>query len=136
MIEFTVIGRPVPAGSKTKNARGNIYDSTGKRGKDWRRLVQAAAQSHMSQFALQPIDGPVFVEMCFNRKRPKGGTKLAYPTMAPDVLKLARAVEDALTGICYTDDALIVDERIRKLWGDEWGVLVNIEPYAGLEERW
>ena len=47
--------------------------------------------------------------------------------MAPDVLKLARAVEDALSGVCYSDDALIVEEALRKVWADEWGVLVTIE---------
>jgi len=33
------------------------------------------------------------------------------------VLKLARAVEDALTGVIWADDAQIVDEVIRKRYG-------------------
>ena len=35
----------------------------------------------------------------------------------PDVLKLARGVEDALTGIVWRDDAQIVNESLNKVVG-------------------
>lgn len=38
----------------------------------------------------------------------------AAPGNRPDVLKLARAAEDALTGVLYHDDSLIVTELISK----------------------
>jgi Holliday junction resolvase RusA-like endonuclease len=47
----------------------------------------------------------------------------AYPEVKPDTLKLARAVEDGLSGIVYQDDSLIVDEFISKRYCDRW------EPY-------
>jgi Holliday junction resolvase RusA-like endonuclease len=42
------------------------------------------------------------------------GRRQPWPTTRPDLLKLARAIEDALTGVVYRDDALIVQERLVK----------------------
>jgi Holliday junction resolvase RusA-like endonuclease len=36
----------------------------------------------------------------------------------PDVLKLARAAEDALTGIVWRDDSQIVHETLAKVYGE------------------
>lgn len=49
----------------------------------------------------------------------------------PDALKLARAVEDALTGVVWRDDSQIVDERLLKVYGGPEGVYVRI--YAACE---
>jgi Holliday junction resolvase RusA-like endonuclease len=46
--------------------------------------------------------------------------------VAPDTLKLARAVEDALSGIVWVNDSRIVDERIRKRWGDRSAVRIKV----------
>jgi Holliday junction resolvase RusA-like endonuclease len=130
LIEFVVIGRPVPAGSKIRGRHGGIHDSSGHRGEHWRALVKATAVSYMSQYGLEPFTGPVRVEMVFQRQRPAKLSNPAhewFPTMAPDVLKLARACEDSLTGVCYVDDALIVEERLRKVWASDWGVMITVE---------
>jgi Holliday junction resolvase RusA-like endonuclease len=52
----------------------------------------------------------------------------------PDVLKLARAVEDALTGILYRDDAQIVTEVLRKRYGDPPRVEIRLSPVATLDQ--
>jgi hypothetical protein len=44
----------------------------------------------------------------------------AAPGKRPDALKLARAVEDAMTGIVYVDDSLIVTEVIAKRYCSRW----------------
>lgn len=44
------------------------------------------------------------------------------PVKRPDVLKLARAAEDALTGVLWLDDAQIVEERLSKVYGDDVGL--------------
>jgi Holliday junction resolvase RusA-like endonuclease len=52
------------------------------------------------------------------------------PTTRPDVLKLARAVEDACTGIVWRDDSQIVDEVLSKWFADTHGigVVVTVGP--------
>jgi len=111
--------------------------------KPWRQDVARAARLAYSGPLLV---GAVKVSMMFSRSRPKGhfGTgrnagKLkpwaeeARPTTKPDVLKLARAVEDALTGVVWRDDSQVVEETLSKVWGTP-GVAVRIESLDGQAE--
>jgi hypothetical protein len=45
------------------------------------------------------------------------------PAVRPDAVKLARAAEDALTGVVWVDDSQIVDERLHKVYADQAGPL-------------
>lgn len=49
-----------------------------------------------------------------------------YPAVKPDATKLVRAVEDALTGICWRDDAQIVNQDVRKRYADTGSARVEI----------
>lgn len=85
------------------------------------------------------MDGPLRLALTFFRPRPKGhyGTGRNagvlkdsapdFPTTKPDGLKLARSVEDALTGVVYLDDALIVEGVQRKRYGPRYQVDVVVE---------
>ena len=143
-IRFTVYGKSQSAGSKRampiyRNAPGGgkqlvtrangspmivVVDDNPK-SKDWKNAVACEARK---AYRGELLDGALSVEFTFYRPRPKGhyGTKglnkkglaSGHPTTKPDVLKLARAVEDALTNVIWIDDAQIVDERLRKVWGE------------------
>jgi Holliday junction resolvase RusA-like endonuclease len=127
MISFTVYGQPAPAGSKTigrgKQGQTFVRDSS-KRSYPWKRDVAQAAGIAMQGRTL--LDGPLHVEIYFYVPRPKGhfgarGLRPSapeHPTVKPDVLKLARAVEDALAGVIYRDDAQIVSEVLGKRYGE------------------
>src|SRR5262245_40763361 len=75
------------------------------------------------------MQGPLAIEIIEYRLRPKShfgkrglnkkGRDCPFPTSAPDCLKIARAIEDALSGVIYRDDSQIVNETIRKIWGDK-----------------
>jgi Holliday junction resolvase RusA-like endonuclease len=148
---FTVEGRPQTAGSKvavpiTKaGARiGTRVVESGDRAakRSWREDVRAAAREAIGQQAGWPLDGPCAVELLFTRRRPqshygkrRGASYVkdsapSLPTTRPDLLKVARAVEDALSGITWHDDAVIVDEHLRKRWGEREGVTVTIRPLS------
>lgn len=112
-----------------------------KESKDWKNQVRLfASQILPSNFGI--MEGPVKVSFTFFRQRPKGhfnskgklnnaGLRLPFPLSKPDALKLSRAVEDALTGIIWKDDAQIVDERLRKVWtADRPGVEIEVEQLA------
>lgn len=152
-IVIEVAGEAQPAGSKRawvpKDKHGNPIqrkDGSGfvvntvddnKKSKPWKQSVSGSAQM---QYLGPILRGPLVVEFIFYRVRPKAhfGTGRnegivkdsapAYPTTKPDVLKLARAVEDALTGIVWMDDAQIVDERIAKRYGDKAKVVIRVWP--------
>jgi Holliday junction resolvase RusA-like endonuclease len=150
LIEFTVFGDAKPAGSKRSyvplDKHGNPYRrpnggvsvqtvDDNPKSKDWKQQVSAAAHQVYSGPLLT---GPLRVTMTFVRVRPKGhygtkglnskGRESIAPISKPDVLKLARGVEDACTGIVWKDDAQIVAELIVKEWGEPARCEVTIEP--------
>lgn len=145
-VAFTVLGKAEPAGSKrafrhSKTGRVMVADAN-VRAKPWQSVVAAAGHEAMAGRAL--LDEPLWVSFTFWQPRPKGhygtgrnrGVLRAsapdYPMTRPDVLKLARGVEDALTGVCWRDDALIVTETLRKVYDEPARMFVAIYP-VGVE---
>jgi hypothetical protein len=161
-ISFFVPGKPLTAGSKSAipgkgpGGRPLIVESGNRQAKRaWRDDVRQAAM-HAIDADGYPLWSSEALEavFVFVAKRPSGQLRSGRfagqlhpwaldrrPTTRPDALKLARAAEDALTGIVYADDAQIVDERQHKVYGDQAGLdsraeglLVSIrpaQPYAG-----
>ena len=117
-IVFYAEGVPAPQGSKTHVGGGRLIESSRQVGL-WRDAVRRAAVEAMAD--RPPIDGPVYLVQVFALPRPKshygtgrnsGRVKRGAPSrppVRPDLDKLARAVGDALTGVCYHDDAQVVN---------------------------
>jgi Holliday junction resolvase RusA-like endonuclease len=138
--QLTVYGEAQPAGSKRgfKNPRTGavIVTDANPKSKGWKAQV---AQAAGEKFEGELLDGPLFVAFTFRRPRPRShyGTGRnrgfvkpsapAFPTTRPDALKLARGVEDALTGVVWTDDARIVTELLEKRWGEPARVEIEIK---------
>lgn len=132
-VRFIAYGHAQPAGSKRAFPFAKIDGKLGVRVTDanpkaklWQSIVGTAALAEVGGgFSL--LDGPLSVEMNFYLVRPAGHmgkrglrpSAPTRPTVKPDLLKLARAVEDALTGILYADDARIVDEHLHKFYVDQ-----------------
>lgn len=151
LCEFIVHGHAEPAGSKNsyvplhpktkqpyRRPNGGIVVSTvdsNPRAKDWKAKVGKVAAAALNGI---PALGPVMVEFTFYKVRPGVHFRTGrnshllkddaprYPTVAPDVLKLARAIEDAMIGVVYKDDSQIVDEHLAKLFGDTERVEVTV----------
>lgn len=138
-ITFTVLGKPQPAGSKrafiwrAKDGRSgaSVVDDN-PRGKSWQAAVADAA---MSTYSGPLLDCPLKVRFHFFTPRPAGHFRKngevnpkapAFPTTRPDVLKLARGCEDALTGIVWRDDSRIVAEELLKSYGEPARVEITI----------
>lgn len=122
----TVRGIPGPQGSKSFKGRpggkGVMVESS-KKVAPWRQDVKHAALDAIDR--IEPnlwrlLDGPLIVSMVFTLTRPAGhfGTGRnadqlkpsapPRPAVYPDLSKLARSTEDALTKIVWADDARIV----------------------------
>lgn len=128
---ITVYGDAQPAGSKRGFAFKRKNGSTGvaisdanPKSRDWKTQVSQAAGE---QFRGDLIRGPVELQLKFYKPRPKshfkksGGLTGSAPrahVSKPDALKLARGVEDALTGVVYADDSQIVREVLEKHYGE------------------
>jgi Holliday junction resolvase RusA-like endonuclease len=146
-LQFTVLGRPVPAGSKrafvikkggVPTNRAAMVEDSKKRVRPWQELIKSAALDAMG--ATGPLDGPLILKVDFYLARPKAhygsgrnadrlkpGAPL-YPAVKPDATKLLRGLEDALTGLAWHDDAQVVDQAARKRYGlpERVEVLVDI----------
>lgn len=143
VIRFDILGRPAPRGSKRafpiRRKDGSlgvaVSDTTGERGRLWMAMVQEAARSALPANWV-PGSGPVRLCVLFQLRRPKshytskGAVKSsapARPTVKPDLTKLLRAVEDALTGVAWRDDSQIVCQLAIKDYADADKTSVVIE---------
>lgn len=121
VFRFVAYGNARPQGSKVafvgreggavmKEDAGDVYD--------WRRTVGWSVVQQIPGHARHPlIEGPCRLDLTIYRPRPKTSRR-RFPWTKPDTSKQLRAVEDALTSLLYVDDALIVDTRVRKLFGE------------------
>lgn len=123
-IEFVVYGRPAPQGSKKavgndRQGRAILVESS-KHVAPWRSLVHHAAVQAREGVTLT---GPVVVRMVFTLPKPKSApkTKRTRPSGMPDLSKLCRAVEDALTNAAvWEDDGRVVEyQRLAKVYPGE-----------------
>jgi len=133
VIEIKVYGLPAPQGSKkflgTKNGRGIVVESS-KAVKPWREAVKSAALDVLSLRELTVgahcnggVPGPIVAEMIFTVPKPKSAPKSrkTYPDRKPDLSKLIRSTEDALSDVgAWEDDARVVEyKRTAKVFPGE-----------------
>lgn len=113
----------------------------------WMKRVAAAAKRAMG--ARRPILEPVLLTLDFYLERPlyhfgtgrNAGTlkdrhRNQHHIVRPDRLKLARAIEDALTEIVYGDDSQTVDGPVRKHYvtpGEQPRVEIVVEVLCAAE---
>lgn len=120
MIEFRADGVPVPQGSM-KVINGRVLHSQGSALAVWRSTVAFAAKIAGAKLT----DEPVEMTMVFIMPKPKT-VKRDLPTVPPDLDKLVRGVLDALTHVCYSDDAQVVSINAHKVYGATPGVEVRL----------
>lgn len=114
---ITVYGMPAPQGSKkyvgtSKTGRGILIESSAKV-KPWRQDVKQASIEYLCQGngTRGCLGGPLNVHMIFTVPKPKSAPKRtrSWPDRKPDLSKLVRSTEDALTDAgVWEDDARIV----------------------------
>lgn len=123
-LRIVVYGMPGAQGSKrfvgVKNGKGVMIESSAKV-KPWRLAVKYAALA--ARCGQPPLDGPLVVTMVFTLPKPTGAskTKTTYPKGRPDLSKLLRSTEDALTDAgAWKDDARVIEyARAAKVYPNE-----------------
>ena len=87
----------------------------------WRADIASAAKLA----GCEPILDPIAITMKFRVKRPKS-VKREYPTVAPDLDKYVRSVNDGLTGVAFADDSQVIKIIASKEYADNPGVDIEI----------
>ena len=147
VIRFKVAGTAAPGGSKTafvnkKTGKAIVTDAS-KKTKPWQAAVANLA---VMVYDGPILTGPVKLAVTFVIARPKyhwgtgrNARKLKdsaplHVLKSPDLTKLIRALEDALTGILWRDDCLVVSGRQDKRWAaldERPGAIVTVGAWYG-----
>lgn len=142
-ISFFVAGIPQSRGSKRafpfKRQDGGLgvaVSDDNPKSRDW--MAQVADVAGRAMAGREPFRGAVRVDLTFCMPRPKAHFRSGRyanelredapdrHTKKPDRGKLARGVEDALTGIVYVDDSQVWTGRIEKVYDNLSGVHVAV----------
>lgn len=147
-VSFYVPGLPKPAGSKRGFLIKRNGQYTGKvavvdaceKSREWKAIV--AQDAAIAMVGQQMFTGPVKLMVAFHMPRLKSHfgtgrnantlkvTAPKYPAVKPDLLKLTRAIEDAMTGIVWRDDAQIVIEEMTKIYANGPGCEITVTEAA------
>lgn len=141
MIRITIIGEPVPQGRPRFARRGNFvttYDPP--KSKAYKELVKQQARA---QYKREPLTGALSLHLSIyrgvqkNLSKRKREAKLSgqiRPTKKPDTDNYFKGVTDPLTGILYTDDAMIVEETTEKYYSDNPRVEIELKKIGEADE--
>jgi len=141
-MQFFVEGTPAPKGSfrVVTQRRGRLLRhpqvlKDSQRTYAWEKAVAWHSQAAR---AGDPLDVPLSVDLLFLLERPKSHLKKngevkssapAFPAVAPDIDKLARATLDGMEGAIFTNDSRVVDLSVRKRYakpGGRTGCLIRV----------
>jgi Holliday junction resolvase RusA-like endonuclease len=129
-LQVIVKGLPAPQGSKSfkgmsRSGHAILVEASAKV-RPWRQdVVYAAEQAIEHSPGFKTFQGPIHLVIEFYMPRPKSApkTRRTVPDKTPDLSKLIRSTEDALTtAAVWRDDAQVVDLTVRKRYatfGDE-----------------
>lgn len=144
-ISLFVIGTPRTAGSKKafRDKAGTVHlTHDGQYTKAWMDKVSWFALKKVGRMCL--LNEALLLRLTFYMQRPQAhfGTGrnagvlkewaiIAEHTKKPDLTKLTRAVEDALTGVIWKDDSQVARQETSKQYcdndGQKPGVLIEVE---------
>ena len=114
-------GTPIQQGSMRHVGHGRMIHNKAVELAAWRADIANAAKL----VGCTPILDPIEITMRFRVKRPKS-VKREHPTVAPDLDKYIRGVNDGLTGVAFADDAQVIKITASKEYSDQPGVDIEI----------
>ena len=127
MIKFFVPGDPKSRQSVTVGKGGKAFFHRSGPAQAWKDRVHAVALQHRPE---RPLECPVHVELTFQFGRPKKKVGPYKPTR-PDLDNLEKPLMDAMNGVIYQDDALVVSKTVQKVYATEPGCFVIIRRVDG-----
>ena len=104
----------------------------------FKRQLGMLARQAMQERGLETFDGPLEVCMEFyrpvqasisNKERARRLLGAHRPTVKPDLSNYIKALEDALNGIIWADDNLIVSLEAKKFYAEQPHLMVEIKEW-------
>ena len=128
MLKIVIPGSPIGQGRpkfSTINGHPKAYDP--EKSRNYKAYVRMLATQAMKDTGFERIDGPCAVLINAFFEVPKSKSKrfreaalkgTERPTKKPDIDNIVKAIQDALNGLTYKDDACIVDLACHKYYGE------------------
>lgn len=125
---FEIPGSPIGQGRpkfSTINGHAKAYDP--EKSRNYKAYVRLLATQAMKDSGFTMIEGPCCLSIDAYFEVPKSKSKkfreaalsgLEYPTKKPDLSNIIKGIEDAINGLAYKDDALIVRLNTVKLYSE------------------
>lgn len=127
-IEFEIPGKPIGKGRPRMTRAGHTY--TPKETVNYENLVKTCYPGDMfpdgSQLCVSIIAWYQIPKSVSKKKREEMIMHTLRPTVKPDLDNIAKSVCDALNGVAYRDDSMIVQLTVQKLYSDVPKVSVTI----------
>jgi len=144
-ISFIVLGEPAPEGSTRAfyipKAKRTVVTHQNQTELDaWRSRVATEAQNVLNHREWTSDRASAYtVDVDFILPRPPSVPphRRFHPTVRPDVDKLVRAINDALTGILFPDDCQVVSLRVTKDYDEERrpGAYLQVCRYQNMRDK-
>lgn len=135
-VTFTLAGHPQGKGRARAFLRhGHVAHYTPEKTRSYESMIRGAAMDAMRGRA--PFDVPVTMEVTAffsvpaswpKKRRQDALLGLAKPGKKPDLSNVVKAAEDAINGVVFLDDALIVSSYATKRYSEAPRVVVEVRP--------
>lgn len=118
--------RPRPALISTRGSASVRYDPRQKPSYDQMKArVRGAAAAHLPEDWV-PVTGPVEIRIVFERCPPASAPDRIWKISKPDTENLIKGTVDALTGLVFRDDDVVVVLLVAEVYGDEDRITMQV----------
>lgn len=130
LVEFVALldHAPLPRPPLVSGRQGQQYYKNGAQYSVYKQVIRQACEDRLPD-DWRPYDGPseIRIVVQFDEAlRPKNRASETWHLKTPDTDNLLKPVQDALTGLTFTDDRTVVVQRIAKCWGPGNEVIVQL----------
>lgn len=119
---------PLPRPPLVSGSRGQQYYKGGPAYQSYKAVLRSAAEAVLPD-DWTPQDGPTEIRIVVEfaeARRPASRKDETWHLKPPDSDNLLKPIQDALTGLCFSDDRTVVVQRLAKIWGPEDRVTVQL----------
>lgn len=132
LVTFSAAIRPVPRPALVASPNGNVHYLNSPQYRAYKATLREACEAELPAF-WSPYDKPTEIRIVCQYARPKSRPDAEWKDSVPDHENLLKPIQDALTGLMYTDDKSVTLSRFAKVYGDEDRVTVQIRTCDGVD---
>jgi Holliday junction resolvase RusA-like endonuclease len=143
-VTVVLLGEPVAFARTRINGTGAHFTPTRQRNTAAALRIEAQQAMLVANHGMAVFDEPLRMDLTAEfsilaswskRKRAAALVGEVRPGKRPDIDNLYKLAADALNGVVYRDDALIVEARLRKVYSGAPKIVITVQPAAALSLR-